>query len=111
MSLTCGSRLFLVTAFVAFPGVAQTSTSSISGTVRNRTFFFGSWAGQKINFAQLIDQTYGVPALYTPAAASGIFRYLRPDPEPVCSRWPADHGEFPGARRRAGKPQAGRRHV
>jgi hypothetical protein len=48
--------------------------------VRNRTFFFGSWAGQKINFAQPVDQTYGVPTLYTPAAVSGIFRYFRPDP-------------------------------
>jgi hypothetical protein len=48
--------------------------------VRNKTFFFGSWAGQKINFAQPVDQTYGVPTLYTPTAVSGIFRYFRPDP-------------------------------
>ena len=48
--------------------------------VRNKTFFFGSWAGQKINFAQPIDQTYGVPTLYTPTAVSGIYRYFRPDP-------------------------------
>jgi hypothetical protein len=47
---------------------------------KNQTFFFGSWAGQKINFAQPIDQTFGAPSLYTPQALSGIYRYFRADP-------------------------------
>src|SRR5215813_2919013 len=47
---------------------------------RNRTFFFGSWAGQQINYNQPIDQTYGLPLLYTPTAVNGIFRYFAADP-------------------------------
>ncbi len=55
---------------------------SIGGPIRrNRTFFSGSWQGQKINFAQPIDQTYGTtPTLYTPTALSGIYRYFVADP-------------------------------
>jgi len=48
--------------------------------VKNKTFFFVSWAGQQINYNQPIDQTYGLPLLYTPTAVSGIFRYFAPDP-------------------------------
>src|SRR5437762_971750 len=48
--------------------------------VKNKTFFFVSWAGQQINYNQPIDQTYGLPLLYTPAAVSGIFRYFAADP-------------------------------
>uniref|UniRef100_Q029C2 TonB-dependent receptor, plug n=1 Tax=Solibacter usitatus (strain Ellin6076) TaxID=234267 RepID=Q029C2_SOLUE len=48
--------------------------------VKNKTFFFFSWADQKINFNQPIDQTFGLPILYTPTARSGNFRYWRADP-------------------------------
>lgn len=48
--------------------------------IRNKTFFFFSYAGQKINTAQPIDQTFGVPGIYTPTARAGIFRYWIADP-------------------------------
>jgi hypothetical protein len=49
--------------------------------VKNRTFFFVSWQGQKINFAQPVDQSYGaLPLLYTASARAGIFRYFVEDP-------------------------------
>src|SRR5262245_48623940 len=52
-----------------------------SGPVRkNKTFFFGSWQGQNTKFAQPVDQTFGVPRMYTPAALSGIFRYFVANP-------------------------------
>ncbi|MGH9660335.1 MAG: TonB-dependent receptor plug domain-containing protein, partial [Bryobacteraceae bacterium] len=53
----------------------------LGGPIRkNRTFFFGSWAGQKINFAQPIDQSFGAPPdMYTPSALAGIYRYFVPD--------------------------------
>src|SRR5262249_25437137 len=38
---------------------------------RNKTFFFGSWAGQIINTTQPIDQTFGLPGLYTPSTLAG----------------------------------------
>jgi hypothetical protein len=55
---------------------------SIGGPIKkNKTFFAGSWQGQKINFAQPIDQTYsGMPTLYTPTALSGVYRYFKADP-------------------------------
>jgi hypothetical protein len=55
---------------------------SVGGPIkRNKTFFAGSWQGQKINFAQPIDQTYsGMPQLYTPTALSGVYRYFAADP-------------------------------
>jgi hypothetical protein len=49
--------------------------------IKNKTFFFGSWQGQNTKFTQPIDQTYGAPALYTPTALSGIFRYFVADPK------------------------------
>ena len=49
--------------------------------VRNKTFFFFSWADQKINFNQPIDQTFGFPAIYTPSARAGIYRYFVADPK------------------------------
>ncbi len=53
----------------------------VGGPVRkNKTFFFASWAGQMINFAQPIDQTYGVVSMYTPSALAGKFRYFVADP-------------------------------
>ena len=54
----------------------------ISGPiVRNKTFFFFSYADQKINTAQPIDQTFGLPAIYTPSARAGIYRYWVADPK------------------------------
>src|SRR5947199_496205 len=51
------------------------------GPIRKRkTFFFGSWQGPNTKFAQPIDQTFGIPRLYTPTALSGIFRYVVADP-------------------------------
>jgi len=54
----------------------------IGGPVRkNKTFFFGSWQGQKVNFADPIDKAFGESVdLYTPAAFSGVFRYWVADP-------------------------------
>ncbi|MEZ5404195.1 MAG: TonB-dependent receptor [Bryobacteraceae bacterium] len=53
----------------------------IGGPIRkNKTFFFGSWQGQHINFAQPIDQVFGAPSLYTPDALAGRWRYFRPNP-------------------------------
>lgn len=54
----------------------------VSGPVRkNKTFFFFSWGGQKVNFAQPIDQTFGLPTLYTPSVLSGVYRYFVADPK------------------------------
>ncbi len=56
--------------------------AEISGPIRrNKTFFFFSWADQKINTTQPIDQTFGLPGVYTPTAASGIYRYFVADPK------------------------------
>lgn len=54
----------------------------IGGPLRkNKTFFFGSWQGQKINFKQPIDQVFGgPPILYTPEALNGRFRYFKANP-------------------------------
>lgn len=54
----------------------------LGGPVRkNRTFFFGSWQGQKVNFADPIDKAFGGSVdLYTPTALSGVFRYWVADP-------------------------------
>ena len=54
----------------------------LGGPIRkNRTFFFGSYQGANINFAQPIDQVFsGPPILYTPEALSGRYRYIRLDP-------------------------------
>jgi len=43
---------------------------------KNKTFFFGSWQGQKVNFADPVDKAFGESVdLYTPAALNGVFRY------------------------------------
>jgi hypothetical protein len=48
---------------------------------RNKTFFFWSWQGQKIDFSQPIDQVFGGPAIvYTPEALAGRWRYFRINP-------------------------------
>ena len=48
--------------------------------IKKKTFFFGSWQQNKVDFTQPIDQTFGVPSIYTAAAKSGAFRYWIPDP-------------------------------
>jgi len=53
----------------------------LGGPIRkNKTFFFGSWQGQNVKFAQPIDQTFGIPIIYTPTALAGIYRYFVADP-------------------------------
>jgi hypothetical protein len=53
----------------------------VSGPIiKNKTFFFFSYADNKINVKQPIDQTFGAPSLYTPSARSGIYRYFVADP-------------------------------
>jgi hypothetical protein len=54
----------------------------LGGPVRqNRTFFFGSYQGQRINYAQSVDSVFGQTVdLYTATARSGIFRYFIADP-------------------------------
>ncbi|MBM3783312.1 MAG: TonB-dependent receptor [Acidobacteria bacterium] len=54
----------------------------LGGPIRkNRTFFFGSWQGQKVNFADPVDKAFGESVdLYTPNALSGLFRYWVADP-------------------------------
>ena len=49
----------------------------LGGPIRkNKTFFFGSWQGQKVNFADPIDKDFGASVnLYTPGALSGNYRY------------------------------------
>ena len=48
--------------------------------VKRKTFFFGSYQTNFVNFTQPIDQSFGVPIVYTATARSGIFRYFRADP-------------------------------
>ncbi|HEV8160569.1 MAG TPA: carboxypeptidase regulatory-like domain-containing protein, partial [Pyrinomonadaceae bacterium] len=48
--------------------------------IKNKTFFFGSYQTNIIDFTQPIDQSFGVPIVYTAAARSGIFRYFRMNP-------------------------------
>lgn len=47
---------------------------------KGKTFFFGSYQGNRIDFTQPIDQTFGAPVVYTDLARQGIFRYFVPDP-------------------------------
>ena len=48
---------------------------------KNKTFFFGSCAYNRVDFTQPIDQTFGAfPVVYTAEARAGIFRYFVPDP-------------------------------
>src|SRR5712691_645357 len=53
----------------------------MGGPIRkNKTFFFGSYQYNRIDFTQPIDQTFGIPIVYTALAKSGVFRYFVPDP-------------------------------
>ncbi len=45
-----------------------------------KTFFFGSYQYNRVDFTQPIDQTFGFPVVYTNEARNGIFRYFVPDP-------------------------------
>ncbi len=47
---------------------------------KNKTFFFGSYGYNRVDFTQPIDQTFGFPIVYTAEARNGIFRYFVPDP-------------------------------
>ena len=47
---------------------------------KNKTFFFGSYGYNRVDFTQPIDQTFGFPVVYTDQARAGIFRYFVPDP-------------------------------
>ncbi len=55
----------------------------VGGPIRkNKTFFFGSWQGQQVNFSDPVDKSFGESVdLYTPAALSGIYRYWIADPK------------------------------
>jgi len=53
----------------------------MSGPIKkNKTFFFGSYGYNRVNFTQPIDQTFGFPTVYTPQARAGNFRYFVMDP-------------------------------
>jgi len=53
----------------------------MGGPIRkNKTFFFGSYQYNRVDFTQPIDQTFGFPVVYTNEARNGIFRYFVPDP-------------------------------
>ena len=53
----------------------------MGGPIRkNKTFIFGSWQGQKVNFADPIDKTFGTVNLYSSTALTGIYRYFVVDP-------------------------------
>jgi len=45
--------------------------------IKNRTFFFFSYAGNRIKQTQPISQSFGVPSAYTRTAKQGIFRFVR----------------------------------
>src|SRR5215813_6631569 len=44
---------------------------------KNKTFFFGSFQENHIDFTQPIDQTFGIPTVYTPSMLAGKYRYLK----------------------------------
>jgi hypothetical protein len=50
----------------------------LGGPIRkNKTFFFGSWQGQRVDFADPIDKAFGESVdLYRRSALDGIFRYF-----------------------------------
>jgi Carboxypeptidase regulatory-like domain/TonB-dependent Receptor Plug Domain len=54
----------------------------VGGPIRkDKTFFFGSWQYNRVDFTQPIDQTFGsFPVVYTAEARAGIFRFWVPDP-------------------------------
>ncbi|CAN5711006.1 hypothetical protein BH20ACI3_BH20ACI3_03610 [soil metagenome] len=53
----------------------------INGPIRkNKTFFFASYQYTKVDFSTPIDQTFGIPTVYTPSALTGSYRFFRADP-------------------------------
>jgi hypothetical protein len=55
--------------------------AEVGGPIHHdKTFFFGSYQANRVSFTQPIDQTFGVPIVYTGLARQGIFRYFVPDP-------------------------------
>ena len=53
----------------------------MGGSIRkNKTFFFGSYQQNHIDFTQPIDQTFGIPIVYNALARAGTFRYFFADP-------------------------------
>ena len=53
----------------------------MGGPIRkNKTFFFGSYQQNHIDFTQPIDQTFGIPIVYNALARAGTFRYFFADP-------------------------------
>src|SRR5215216_3417268 len=54
----------------------------VGGPIRkDKTFFFGSWQYNRVDFTQPVDQTFGsFPVVYTAQARAGIFRFWVPDP-------------------------------
>jgi hypothetical protein len=53
----------------------------MSGPIKkNKTFFFGSYGYNRVDFTQPIDQTFGFPTVYTQQALAGNFRYFFADP-------------------------------
>ncbi len=53
----------------------------LGGPVRNnKTFFFASWQGQKVNFSDPVDKIFGAVNLYTPSALNGVYRYWVANP-------------------------------
>src|SRR5260221_4927797 len=46
---------------------------------KNKTFFFGSYSYNRVDFTQPIDQTFGFTTVYTAEPPPGIFRYFVPD--------------------------------
>ncbi|HWP55668.1 MAG TPA: TonB-dependent receptor, partial [Pyrinomonadaceae bacterium] len=53
----------------------------MSGPIKkNKTFFFGSYGYNRVDFTQPIDQTFGFPTVYTQGALAGNFRYFFADP-------------------------------
>jgi len=52
-----------------------------AGSFGNKTFFFFSYADQKVNVKQPIDQTFGLPIIYTATARAGIYQCCVADPK------------------------------
>lgn len=48
--------------------------------IKNKTFFFASWQGNRIMQTQPIAGIFGTPLVYTDMLKSGVFRYFVPDP-------------------------------
>ncbi len=46
----------------------------------NKTFFFGSYEGQYVNYALPITESFGTVSVYSPSAVNGVFRYWVANP-------------------------------